>query len=114
MKKPRHSFFHNHIATPDDEFVKEFGNMFGVWLPSSNAKWYERMLSTQLKVFIFKAVAFDDYLSSEDPDYNNAKCTYKDQEGFSTYKYIETKYGKRAVDMVKYLLNAEFDKSFNP
>ena len=112
MKKPRSSFFYNHIATPDDNFVKEFSNVFGIWLPASNSKWYEHMLSVQLHTFIFKALAFDDYLSSEDSDYNNVKCTYKDHEGVSTYKYIKLKYGDRAVAMVKYLLDGEFGEPF--
>jgi len=113
MEKPRASFFHNHIATPDDKFVNEFSDVFGIWLPHSNAKWYEHMLSAQFHTFIFKVLAFDDYLNDNDPDYNSAKCTYKDQTSISMKKYIEIKYGDRAVRMVTYLFDSEFDKPFN-
>lgn len=112
MNKPRASFFHNFIATPDDQFVREFSEIFGIWLPASNSRWYHHMTSAIKQLLIIDIVKIDDYLAEQDPDYDNIDCRYKDQDKVGMKQYIDLKYGKRGSAMFEYLLKCEFDKPF--
>ena len=62
----------------------------------------------------FDIVKFDDFLSKNDPNYDNKLCTYKGRKNFSISKYLITRYGQNVCNLVEDLMNANFDRTIYP
>lgn len=104
--------FGNDIATPSQQFVDEFTKVLGVYLMSSNAKFYYHMQSAVSQRFLVNLPAIDGYWGETDPDYDSEECTYNGMK-CSCSDYAKIKGGEKGVEMIKYLMaQMKSDKPF--
>jgi len=60
------------------------------------------------KRWVMDIVKFDDYLATQDSEYNSDECMYKDHKDVSCNDYIRLKFGDNILRLVKDLMDGNF------
>jgi len=94
---------------PSEDFQKKFQQIFG----TSLTEFYDMSLPVNIRAFSFDIPKFDQWLSDNDPEYDNKKCMYKHLSGCSANIYIKIKFGIEASQMIDYLNKGHFAKEFS-
>lgn len=76
----------------------EVESVFGFSLPVSAQL---SMITSKIEIDIFK---LEKVFTQCNPEFNPDECTYKGEKGYSTYKFVEERYGKRTKELLEKII----------